>query len=372
MSVVRRDTGRRWATVLAATALLGATPVLLNARPVGAAGLSASQVVRAALRSAEVPHQGLAEIDAELGLPALPVVSEETALLGATTRVRTWWAAPTAWRVDTLTGTGEDITFAVHDSELDGVRQWSFENNTITDVLFDPSTRLPRADDLVPPQVTRRVLGWIGPKDRIEALSARRVAGIAAAGARIVPGDPQSLVGHVDLWVEPSSGLPLQLDVYAAGGTRPVFSSRFLDVELRRPPADVLTPSLVTTAQHESTSTPDLIARISALGSLRLPDRIGDLARVKTTGASVGIANYGHGFARLIVIPLPDRFMDRIFDSVSTTGRTLNFARGHATVLASPLLGLAVVSVNGQGYVVAGTLRPAALDKDVLALVAAG
>src|SRR5664279_1919105 len=109
MSVVRRETTRRWATVIAGTALLAAVPALLAARPVPASPLSAREVVALASRSADVAHQGLVQIDASLGLPALPVVSDETTILSGTTRVRTWWSTQASWRVDTITGTGEEI-----------------------------------------------------------------------------------------------------------------------------------------------------------------------------------------------------------------------------------------------------------------------
>ncbi|HEY4993676.1 MAG TPA: hypothetical protein VII33_16505, partial [Nakamurella sp.] len=75
MSVVRRESSRRWAVVVAGTALVVAVPALLAARPVPAVKMTAQDVVAAALRSADVPHEGLAEIDASLGLPDLPVGS---------------------------------------------------------------------------------------------------------------------------------------------------------------------------------------------------------------------------------------------------------------------------------------------------------
>lgn len=372
MSVVRGDTTRRWITVLVAIGLVGVTPLLISARPVASTGLSAAEVVAAAKLSAAVPHDGLVEIEATLGIPKLPVASDNVAILDETTRARTWWASTTSWRVDTLTGTGQAITFATVNGH-GNVRQWSFENDTVTDVIVDPALRFPRTDDLVPPQAARRILGWMGPTDRVEPLGARRVAGIAAAGARIVPGDARSSVGHVDLWVDPANGLPLQVEVFAVGGTRPVLSTRFLDVQLGRPAADVLAPTFVPTARQRTTSTPDLLSRISAIGNVPLPDRIGDLDRITTGVVPVGIGTYGVGFTRVMVVPIPGRFMDDLFDSVSKTGTKLTVAGGEASLLSSPLVTVIVArtSVDGQGFLVAGTLKPAALQATVAALLAA-
>jgi hypothetical protein len=381
MSVVRRETSRRWATAVAGTAVLASIPALLAARPVPASALSARDVVALAVRSADVPHQGLVQIDASLGLPALPVVSAQTTILSGTTRVRTWWSTQASWRVDTITGTGEDITVADPAGTGGGVRQWSFENNSVTDVLYGPSLRFPRADDLVPPQAARRLIGWLGPADRVLPLAARRVAGIDAAGARLVPGDPATTIGHIDLWVDPGSGLPVEVDVYARGGARPALSSRFLDVDLTRPAPDVLSPTFVSTAEQFSTTDPDLLARVNSFGTVRLPDRLGALRELTGSAAAGlhGVAAYGEGLTRVFVIPLPDRLAGDVYGAVgpdstsATRGTQLTAPGGQATLLSTPLLSLAVVAGlrhGGQGYLVAGDVTPSALRAAVVALLA--
>ncbi len=373
MSIVRRQAARRWASFAAATGVLVATPVLLAARPVAASMLSAGDVVAAATRSADVPHQGLVEIDASLGIPDLPIVSDETKILSGTTRVRTWWATQDSWRTDTLTGTGEEITFADPATPGGGVRQWSFENNTETEVPSTPSIRLPRADDLVPPQAARRLLSWLNPNDRILALDARRIAGYNGAGAEIVPSDPRTTVGRVDLWVEPQTGLPLEVDVYARGAERPSISTRFLDLDLVRPSPSVLSPALVTTADQDSTIEPDLLARLNSFGSVPLPNSLGTLARI-TGSAAAGlhsVAAYGSGLTRVFVVPLPDRLAGYLSEDTTGKGTSFTVPGGTGTLLTTSLLSLAVVFGNGQGYIVAGTVQPAALTQAVAALLAA-
>lgn len=373
MSIVRRQAARRWASFAVATGALIATPVLLAARPVASSTLSAGEVVAAATRSADVPHQGLVEIDASLGIPDLPIVSDETKILSGTTRVRTWWSTQDSWRTDTITGTGEDITFSDPSTTGGGVRQWSFENNTATEVLSNPSIRLPRADDLVPPQAARRLLSWLNSSDRILPLAARRIAGFDGAGAQIVPSDPRGTVGRVDLWVEPRTGLPLEIDVYARGGENPSISTRFLDLDLVRPSPSVLSPTLVSTAQQGSTDEPDLLARLNSFGSVPLPMSLGTLARITGPAAAglYGVATYGSGLTRVVVVPLPDRLAGYVSEDTTGKGTAFTVPGGTGTLLTTSLISLAVVSGNGRGYIVAGTVQPTALTQAVAALLAA-
>ena len=43
----------------------------------------------------------------------------------------------------------------------------------------------------------------------------------SAAGLRMTPADPASTVGRVDIWADPSSGLPLMVEVFGRGSGRP-------------------------------------------------------------------------------------------------------------------------------------------------------
>src|SRR5262245_13585226 len=61
MRVITRQSRGRWALVAAGTLLLCGLPALIGAWPVGAAGLSASQLRARILASAAVPYQGYAE-----------------------------------------------------------------------------------------------------------------------------------------------------------------------------------------------------------------------------------------------------------------------------------------------------------------------
>ena len=111
---------------------------------------------------------------------------------------------------------------------------WDFGDSQLTRIVGDQPVRLPRAADLTPPELARRLLG-IAAGDRLEPVAGRRVAGIEAAGLRIVPATADTTVDHIDVWADPATGLPVQAEVTARGGQRPVFVTRFLELALDRP-----------------------------------------------------------------------------------------------------------------------------------------
>jgi len=75
---------------------------------------------------------------------------------------------------------------------------------------------------VTPPALVRTLLD-VAAGERFEPLPARRVAGVDAAGLRIVPAGAGTTVDHIDIWADPGSGLPVQAEVTARGGQRPVF-----------------------------------------------------------------------------------------------------------------------------------------------------
>ena len=67
-------------------------------------------------------------------------------------------ASGDAWRADELTPTGEHGVYRIGPSEF----LWDFEANQLTRVLGIAAARLPRASDLLPPDLARRLLALAG------------------------------------------------------------------------------------------------------------------------------------------------------------------------------------------------------------------
>ena len=132
---------------------------------------------RRILDSAAQPWVGLAEATGRIALPELPALESTTALFTGVTRVRGHVAGPDRWRADELTPVGERDVY-----RLDGREYvWDFGFDQLTALSGNAALRLPRAADLLPPELGRRLLG-LAPDDPVAPLPARRVAGRVAAG----------------------------------------------------------------------------------------------------------------------------------------------------------------------------------------------
>ena len=333
-------------------------PALVSAFPVPSSGLSPAEVVSAARDSSLVAHQGLVEVDGRLGLPDLPIFTGAGPLLDASTTLRTWWRSESSWRTDTLTKGGQEEEFAT----TGGTLTWDFEDN---EAAFRPSElgpRLPRPTDLLPPTAARLLLGWIGPADTLAGLPTQRVAGVAAEGVSVVPTDPRTSVSHLDMWVDPGTGLPLRVDVFARGALQPAFTSRFLDLDLAPPTDDVLAPTLSPTVPLSSSPRRDILSTVSQSATQTFPATLATLPSITGVALPIDIAVYGEGFARVAVIRLPERLLPRILNGVSAGGQTTRVPGGRVAKLQGSLVQVALlVSDDGPGYLLVATLTPAAM-----------
>ncbi|MEV4254700.1 hypothetical protein AB0J52_16245, partial [Spirillospora sp. NPDC049652] len=255
MSVVRRDARRRWAVVGAFVAVLCAAPVVLGAFPAASSARDPAELRRRALGSGERAHEGLVEVTGSLGLPDLPGLDDATGPLHGTSRMRTWYDGSRHWRVAALSATGERDYLAGGDN-LD---IWDFEQSQLTRVAGRPAVRLPMASDLTPPALARRLLGLVRARDRVTAVKPRRVAGRSADGLRVTPADRDTTIGAVDVWSDPSTGVPLEVHVVARGAARPVMTTRFLEFAARRPARSDVAPRPARGLRRVMVDAPDLL-----------------------------------------------------------------------------------------------------------------
>jgi hypothetical protein len=363
MSVVTAAARTRWAAVAVGVAVLVAAPGLASAaRSVvgrasqdGVSSVPMRVLLERARASASVPHSGRAQSRGTLGLPDLPRLGDVGSRLGGTTDTRVWWAGPTSWRVDVLTATGEQGTYRT--GSLTAL--WDYESARRTDVLGDPPVRLPRADDLLPPQVARRFLGGLGPDDRVEALPGTRpVAGVPTHGVRLVPGDARSTIGHIDLWIAPQDGLPVAIDAVDSRGAT-ALTSRFTQLSLGTPRAGVLRIPSAAGIIRDVAEQPDIAARLEATGRRRLPDSLAGLrAWHPVVGGS---ATYGPGLTRFVVLPVLPRLAGQLIRAGQKAGGPdLGFLGVGSVLLSSGALNAVVTDAQpGQpGYAVAGLVTP--------------
>jgi hypothetical protein len=318
MSVVRRESIRRWSMVSAGVAALCLLPATIAAWPVGTAvAVDPAQLRERILTSVDQPYEGYIATDGRLGVPPLPELEDIGGLLGGSSRVRAWYAAPASWRVAELTGVGERDTYRT----AGGLYRWDFERNLVTLVAGEPTVWLPGAADLVPPTLGRQLLATDG---RLQQLPARRVAGIGAAGVRLVPEDPDATVGRVDVWADPATGLPLRVEIAGRDAAEPAFTSRFLELQQVAPDPAVLTPAVPVGAGFVATTVLDVREALrNALpgdlpGTLAGRDRLSQAATAGVTGGAV----YGTGFSSLVVLALPGGLGGQTVDAGRDAGGT--------------------------------------------------
>jgi hypothetical protein len=372
LTPVRRDMVRRWAVVGAGVAVLCLLPVAVAAWPVGtAARVEPVELRDRILASAAQPYDGYVETDGRLGLPDLPALAEVGGLLGGSSRLRTWYAGPESWRVAELAPVGERDTYRVPS----GVYTWDFERNLVTLVTGDRSVWLPGGADLVPPALARRLLGADG---ELRPLPSRRVAGLVAAGVRLVTTDPGTTVGRVDVWADPETGLPLQVEVAGRGAADPAFSSRFLQLRQGSPDPRLLLPRLPHTAGLTVTSNAELEATLAIALPGELPATLAGRPRSLVTVEDAVAGGYGTGFSTMLVVGLPGRFGGQTLDAAEQAGGTpIPITGAEAYELRASLLTALVVHANHteprreelHAWLLAGLVEPQVLRQAAAELV---
>jgi hypothetical protein len=359
VSVVRHRAWRRWLVVACGVGLLCGLPVIVSALPVPASSLTAAALRARILASADAPYQGYAESSVDLGLPSLPDLGDVSTLLDGITDQEAWYRSPTQWRADVLTSAGETDTYQTSH----GTFVWDYSSNLMTQILGTEPVRLPRAADLLPPELARRLLGYASPADRLSRLPSQRVAGVTAAGLRLVPADPATTVGAVDIWADPATGLPVEVAITSRGASRPVLTARFFDLNQRRPSLATVTPNPAPDVGYTTTVLPDISGIANGFGAM-LPMRIAGMGRAASPGGLADVAAYGVGFSRFAVLPLPYGVGERALNAASDAGAGgVSLPNGTGALMQTPLLTvlLAQAQSGGPVYLLTGTVTVALL-----------
>jgi hypothetical protein len=370
LSVVRSRTVRGWALVAAMAVVAVLVPRVPGWLPVTADAVDPRELRNRILASDERQHQGYVEITGSLALPELPKVADVTSLLTGTTRVRTWYAEPSRWRFDVVSTAGERGVYRTPDGEF----TWDYGANLLTRLVGTPPVRLPRAGDLLPPDLARWVLS-AAEDETVSSLPARRVAGRSAAGLRLSPADPATMVGHVDVWADPDTGLPLAVELTARGADRPVLVSQFLELSTTPPVADVLAPKSAQGSGFSVVEAPDIADALGVRRGSRLPTQLaGRALREADAGGVRGVGLYGSGLSSFVALPVPRGIGGDAAEAVvNAGGASSELPGGEAFHLSIAPLSVVVAhsAVARRWYLLAGLVTPellldAAADLSVL------
>jgi hypothetical protein len=403
MSVVRHEAGRRWAMVLASVAVLCAVPVAVSAWPGKDVRVDAHELRSLMKSSAKNQYVGYAESVGTLGLPELPRFGQVADLVSGNTKMRAWYAAKDRWRVDVIDTGQERGTYRTPEGTVNwdyGANQLSQVNLANTGAIVldrsdggatrwtivtgESANRLPRGADILPPDLARRLLD-LAEGDTVTPIPGRRVAGVDAAGLRVTTSAPQSTIGHIDIWADPKTGLPLQVSVTARNAERPILETRFLDIRMARPSDAVLTPPQPREGLSGNSVDPEDSFNIFDPGYPALPETIAGLARSNEAYTSrrdeqgelvflrreIGTA-YGAGLNRIAVLPLNRRLGNDVLRGARSWGKEVTLPDTAAVLIAAPLLSVMVVHVHSrnQTYLLVGMVDGVYMERFGTALAA--
>jgi outer membrane lipoprotein-sorting protein len=264
MSTENSTTRRRlvWAVPAAALVVVAAAvtlPMTAGASP-ALPHRSAAQLLVDVSKASGTPLSGTVVETARLGLPALPDVSGTSitpmSLVSGSHTARVWYDGADRARVALVGNLAEtDLVRNGRDVWL-----WTSGKNTAQHVVLPAkpgeAAPTPSAEALTPQQAAEKALAAIDPSTKVTVDGTASVAGRDAYELVLQPRDTRSLVGDVRLAVDSETGVPLRVQVNAAGSTgRPAFETAFTSVSFAKPSASVFRFS------------PPPGARVSELGS---------------------------------------------------------------------------------------------------------
>jgi len=359
MAARGRGAGLRWSAVAALVAGLVALPTIIGALPASDADVSAADLRASVLAADSVGFSGYAESAGGLALPVSDQLPEVANLFSDRTTMRVWWRGPTESRVDVTTAAGE----TGYHRDASGLWTWEYESATATRAAAGRSDQpfaLPGPADLLPNALGRRLVSE-ATGEELRRIGAKRIAGRDALGLRVTPAERASAVARVDMWVDAGTGLPLQVQIVGKDGGTPAVDTRFLDLRLTEPTADVVAFRPPPGARIRQAQEAEILREAAdRLRPAALPDTLAGLPRRRDDGVPTGIGVYGRGGTFLAVAPIPRRFAEALRNTLTASPDVIDDAAG-LRVAAGPV-GLMLVRQPGSGpYLLTGTVTLDAL-----------
>ena len=237
--------------------------VPLTVAGVLAAGASTVGVITAAARSG-LPHRSAAQLlvdvqkarldglsgtvvqNADLGLPSLPGVSsgsgssDMTSLVSGSHTLRLWYAGPDRARLALLGSLGEsDVVRNGSDLWTWSSSTHSATHHTLPKGTPDTPKSLASASPVTPQQAADLALKAISPSTKVSTDGTAVVAGRSAYELVLTPRDTNTLVGSVQIAIDGSTHVPLRVQVFPQGSSKPAFQVGFTSFDPTRPDPSV-------------------------------------------------------------------------------------------------------------------------------------
>jgi len=320
---------------------------------------SAAQLLVDVSKADGTPLSGTVVETARLGFPALPDVGGASitpmSLVSGSHTARVWYDGADKARVALVSDLAEtDLVRNGRDVWL-----WTSGVNSAQHATLPArkaeTAPAPSAESLTPQQAAEKALAAIDPSTKVTVDGTASVAGRDAYELVLQPRDTRSLVGDVRLAIDSETGVPLRVQVNAAGSTgRPAFETAFTSVSFAKPSASVFRFS------------PPPGAHVSELGSSG-PSGLSDKAdRAGTPGSGPRVI--GSGWTAVLEttgVSLPSGGGGQ-HDGESPLGALtkamtpVSGAYGHGQLLRTKLLSVLLLD---DGRLLVGAVPPAVLEQ---------
>ncbi len=203
---------------------------------------TAQEVLALVASSAELSYSGTIEQQSDLGLPDLgsltsssssdSAVSTAMEFLTTSHTARVFVGEPGESRIQILDSLAE------RDIIRNGDEAWFYSSTTNEATHLTFSGEIP--DDLTEPtatpaELTQKLLDTLDPSTAITVGDAARVAGRPVYQLILTPEDDATLVGSVIISVDSETGLPLGVEVNAAGQAAAALSVEFSALDISAP-----------------------------------------------------------------------------------------------------------------------------------------
>lgn len=285
-----KPAARRWAVSAAVAAVavgFALAPHAAAASPHPRLPPRTPAALLAAVEQANVQHfSGTIRTVANLGLPQLPdrfgaSGSGLQALLAGTHELRVWVDGADRQRLALLGDLAEtDITHNGPD-----VWTYSSQNNTVNHQTLAPhksgadrakSADAARAEQLTPQAQADKALKAIDPTTAVTVDRTARVAGRPAYQLVLTPRSSTTLIRSVRIAVDAVTSMPLRVQIFAVGSSKPALQTGFTRISFRQPAASLFrfkTPAGATnsagnglSSDGKKSSSPDTTGKARTVG----------------------------------------------------------------------------------------------------------
>ncbi len=335
--------------------LLIGVPLGIRALPPDDSTITAGALLDKIDGSRDTPYSGYIEALGTLRLPVADNFTDVGELFGERTRMRVWWRTADEWRVDKLLATGETDIF--HDAS--GTTLWDYEKSRLTRTV-DPDIRLPRASDLLPPELARHLLVDADRTD-LSRLPTERIVGRDAPGLRLSPSAPQSTIDHVDIWADPDTGLAVRVEVFSKGAETAALTSTFMSLSLELPSRSTTAFSIAPGAEVEYDAVTDAAASANLYAPLKPPSTLAGLTRSSSSRKLRAVGVYGAGVTQIVAIPLWDRAAEPLREQLLLTPGVESLRAGDFLHIGPLNILLTQFQGYESGWLIAGTVTRATL-----------